>query len=41
MVLDAMVAGTFFVGGAIIGFVAAVAIVFTSWCYQWPRGVWK
>lgn len=41
MIFDAIVAGCFFIGGIIVGVTAAVALLFTGWCYRWPRGVWK
>ncbi|HZG32888.1 MAG TPA: hypothetical protein VEZ59_06400 [Sphingopyxis sp.] len=41
LILDATVCAAFFAGGLITGAVAAIAIAFTSWCYDWPRGVWK
>lgn len=41
MILDAMVAGAFFVGGIITGGLIVGAAGFTSWCYSWPRWLWK
>ncbi len=41
LVLDAAVCGAFFVGGLLIGAVTVFGLGFTSWCYGWPRGVWK
>lgn len=41
MILDAMVAGAFFVGGMITGALVVGGVGFTSWCYSWPRWLWK
>lgn len=41
IVLNSVVLGTFFVGGAIAGAAGTVALVLTAWCYRWPRGAWK
>lgn len=41
MVLDAIVCGAFFVGGAITGALGVLALGFTSWCYRWPHWVWR
>lgn len=41
MVLDAIVAGAFFVGGLITGAALVVAAAFSAWCFQWPRWLWK
>lgn len=41
LILDATVCAAFFAGGLITGAAAVIATGFTSWCYDWPRGVWK
>lgn len=41
IVLNSVLLGTFFVGGAITGGAVAIAVIVTAWCYHWPRGVWK
>lgn len=41
IILDAMVAGVFFVGGAILGALVVAGAVFTAWCFGWPRWLWK
>lgn len=41
IVLNSVLLGTFFVGGVIAGAAVALGLVFTAWCYHWPRGVWK
>lgn len=41
IVLNGAVLGIFFVAGMIVGAAAVGAVLFTGWCYRWPRGVWK
>lgn len=41
MVLDAMVAGAFYVAGIVTAALVIGFALFTSWAYGWPRGVWK
>ena len=41
MILDAMVCGAFYLAGAATSALVFAALAFTSWCYRWPRGLWR